>query len=301
MDRVAPTTRARMGLALMCIACLAGGACSREPTTPEAKRQRGDEIVRRMSDHLAQARTFAVETTDVRTRARGGKEITVRTTRRMTLRRPDRLALNVSGDTDLRGWYDGSKLTFVSDPQKVWARVNGAPTIDDTLDRLADHLAMPMPMADFLLQLAVRVADRHEVQRRLRRPRDDRRRALPPRRLHAPRGRLGSLGRRTGRSAAEEVPHHQQDLHSAEDDGGHVRQVDVRRRRARRDLRGRRAGGLRAHPGRGGQAADDESASSHIRARGKLAERVAGQESREVVMTATPATGTGPAPRLRRV
>jgi len=74
----------------------------------------------------------------------------VRTTRRLTLRRPDRLAFNVTGDINLRGWYDGSKLTFVADKQKVWARVNGAPTIDDTLDRLADHLAMPMPMADFL-------------------------------------------------------------------------------------------------------------------------------------------------------
>jgi len=103
-----------------------------------------------MSDHLAHARTFSVETTDVRTRARGGKEITLHTTRQLTLRRPDRLAFNVTGDMDLRGWYDGSKLTFVADKQKVWARVNGASTIDDTLDRLADHLAMPMPMADFL-------------------------------------------------------------------------------------------------------------------------------------------------------
>ena len=151
MGQFAPTTRARTGVVLIAaVAWLAGAGCSREPTTPEARRQRGDEIVRRMSDHLARARTFAVETTDTRTRARGGKEITVRTTRQLTVRRPDRLALRVTGDVDLRGWYDGSKLTFVSDPHKVWARVNGAPTIDDTLDRLADHLAMPMPMADFL-------------------------------------------------------------------------------------------------------------------------------------------------------
>jgi hypothetical protein len=151
MHELALTTRARTSVVLIaCVAALAGAGCSREPTTPEARRQRGDEIVRRMSDRLAGARTFAVETTDTRTRARGGKEITMRTTRRLTVRRPDRLALRVTGDVDLRGWYDGSKLTFVSDPHKVWARVNGAPTIDDTLDRLADHLAMPMPMADFL-------------------------------------------------------------------------------------------------------------------------------------------------------
>ena len=64
----------------------------------------------------------------------------------------------MTGEINLRGWYNGRKLTFVSDPQKVWARVNGAPTIDDTLDRLADRLAMPMPMADFLYNSPYRVA-----------------------------------------------------------------------------------------------------------------------------------------------
>ena len=134
---------------LACGVALAVAGCSREPTTPEARRQRGDEIVRRMSDHIAGARTFTVETTDTRPRMRSGTEVTQQTTRQFTVRRPDRLVLRVSGDLDLRGWYDGQKLTFVSDPEKVWARTDGAPTIDDTLDRLAERLAMPMPMADF--------------------------------------------------------------------------------------------------------------------------------------------------------
>lgn len=151
MDTFAVTARVRTGVALVaCLAGLIGAGCSREPTTPEARRQRGDEIVRRMSDHLARASTFSVETTDTRTRSRGGKDVTVRTTRQLTVRRPDRLALRVTGDMDLRGWYDGSKLTLVSDPHKVWARANAAATIDDTLDRMADQLAMPVPMADFL-------------------------------------------------------------------------------------------------------------------------------------------------------
>jgi hypothetical protein len=132
------------------VACLLIAGCAREPATPEARKQRGDEIVRAMSDHLARAKTFTVDTTDTRTRARGGKDVTLHTTRQLTLRRPDRLAFRVTGDADLRGWYDGGKLTFVSDPHKVWARANGAASIDDTLDRLADSLAMPLPMADFL-------------------------------------------------------------------------------------------------------------------------------------------------------
>ncbi|AMY09065.1 Outer membrane lipoprotein-sorting protein [Luteitalea pratensis] len=151
MDTFLGSVRARTGVALAaCLASLLVAGCSREPATPEAKKQRGDEIVKRMSDHLAQAKTFTVETADTRKRSRGGKEITVHTKRQVTVRRPDRLALRITGDMNLRGWYDGSKLTLVSDPQKVWARANAAATIDETLDRMADHLAMPVPLADFL-------------------------------------------------------------------------------------------------------------------------------------------------------
>ena len=151
MDTFPWRVRARAGAALAAsLACLLIAGCSREPATPEARKQRGDEIVRAMSDHLARAKTFTVETTDTRTRARGAKEVTLHTTRQLTVRRPDRLAFRVTGDADLRGWYDGGKLTFVSDANKVWARANGAASIDDTLDRLADSLAMPLPMADFL-------------------------------------------------------------------------------------------------------------------------------------------------------
>ena len=135
---------------IVCATAVATGGCSREPSTPEAKRQRGDEIVRAMSDRLAQATTFTVETTDSRQRSRGGQKVAVRTTRQFTVRRPDRIAMQMTGDTDLKGWYDGQKLTLVSDRHKVWVRVRAEATIDATLDRLAERLAMPMPVADFM-------------------------------------------------------------------------------------------------------------------------------------------------------
>ena len=142
----------RVGFALALVACaaLAAAGCSREPDTPEARRQRGDEIVRAMSDRLAREKTFVVDITDTRERSRGGKTVSVRTSRQFTIRRPDRITVRATGESDLVGWYDGQKLTFVSDSQKVWARVAGGTTIDETLDRLAERLAMPMPMADFL-------------------------------------------------------------------------------------------------------------------------------------------------------
>lgn len=135
---------------VVCATAIATAGCSREPATPEARRKRGDEIVRAMSDRLARTTTLTVEAADTRERQRGGQKTLVRTARQVTVRRPDRIALRVTGDAALAGWYDGGKLTFVSDAQRVWARVGAGPTIDATLDRLAERLAMPMPIADFL-------------------------------------------------------------------------------------------------------------------------------------------------------
>jgi hypothetical protein len=145
-----PGGRALSAVLVACATLAASAGCSREPDTPEARRQRGDQIVRAMSDRLAQATTLTVETTDIRERQRGGRNVMVRTGRQFTVRRPDRIAMRMTGESDLAGWYDGQKLTFVSDSQKVWARVDAEATIDATLDRLAERLAMPMPMADFL-------------------------------------------------------------------------------------------------------------------------------------------------------
>ena len=91
--------RSPLSLAVLAAcAALAVAGCSREPTTPEAKRQRGDEIVRRMSDLLARASTLTVQTTDTRDRMRGGQKVTLRTTRQFAVRRPDRMAVQVTGD-----------------------------------------------------------------------------------------------------------------------------------------------------------------------------------------------------------
>jgi hypothetical protein len=133
------------------VCLLAASACSREPSTPEEKRQHGLDLVRRMSDVVAKAPAFTVSTSDTRTVTRRGQPVTVRTMRTFGLRRPDRAAFTVSGDrVDVKGYYADGKLTLVSAPEKVWARVRAERTLDDTLDRLAERFEIQMPMADFL-------------------------------------------------------------------------------------------------------------------------------------------------------
>ncbi len=134
--------------ALLVTGALIAG-CGREPAAPADPRAHGEALVRRMSDRLASARALTVKTRD--TRSRNGQPQPTRTERTFTVRRPDRVAFTAVGDQgDLRGWYTNGKVTLVSPSAKVWGRVRGDATIDDTLDRLAERFEMQMPMADFL-------------------------------------------------------------------------------------------------------------------------------------------------------
>jgi hypothetical protein len=53
----------------------------------------------------------------------------------LTIRRPNRLAFRVSGDVDLRGWYDGEKVTFVL----IGTRSTGGYVNRETVDDVACH------------------------------------------------------------------------------------------------------------------------------------------------------------------
>jgi hypothetical protein len=137
----------RTVLALIVSSAMAG-ACAREPATPADTRAHGQALVRAMSDRLAKATAFTVKTRDTRTRS--GQSQPVRTERTFSVRRPDRVAFTALGEqSDLKGWYRDGKVTLVSPGARVWARVRGDATIDDTLDRLAERFEMQMPMADF--------------------------------------------------------------------------------------------------------------------------------------------------------
>jgi hypothetical protein len=145
--RVTPRRVRGAAVACLIVSALAAG-CSREPKAADDPRARGQELIRGMSDRLARAKVFTVKTRD--TRIRGAQSQPIQTERTFFLARPDRIAFTSIGDQlDVRGWYTDGKVTLVSPNAKVWARVRGEATIDDTLDRLAERFEMQMPMADF--------------------------------------------------------------------------------------------------------------------------------------------------------
>jgi hypothetical protein len=124
----------------------AGLACSPAPrkVDPEA-------LVKKMSDRLAAARTISFTTTEMHERRKGEGKREVHFSRRHLIQRPDRAAFAVTGsERDASGVYDGDHLTLVWPGEKAFARVKMPATIDATLDRMADHFKIPMPVGDLL-------------------------------------------------------------------------------------------------------------------------------------------------------
>ena len=127
--------------------------CSQTPRlTPEEARAKGDALLRTMSANMAAVQTFAFTADERRERiGADGKPATINASRRVVVKRPDRLAFTGTGDAgDVSGWYDGAHLTLVSHGHKVWARGPMPATLDESLDYLANEYRLPMPTADLL-------------------------------------------------------------------------------------------------------------------------------------------------------
>jgi hypothetical protein len=131
---------------------VAGCGGGSEPGSPEEALSRGKEIVREMSDLLEVTNAFTVSTNEVHERVRRSGEVdTLRFSREMTVRRPDRAWFHFQApDRELEAWYDGDSLTLASAGRKVWAQVPMPPTLDEAMDHVALEYGVPVPMADLV-------------------------------------------------------------------------------------------------------------------------------------------------------
>ena len=147
-----PAQRGVLAVALVTVAACAG---PRDPSTPEEKSRRGDELLRKMSDALkaAPALSFTVTESHERLR-RNGEKAPYSLTREVLVRRPDRLWSHTSGsgadERDVRVTYDGKTVTVVADKQKIYATIKAPATLDQTLDLVSERYDLHVAVADFL-------------------------------------------------------------------------------------------------------------------------------------------------------
>lgn len=126
-----------------------------EPELPPRARlldERADELVRRMSDHLAGASTFVVQAEELYDEVpEHSPRVQLSNRRTAAVRRPDRMAGDAAGDAVNRSfWYDGTTLTALDKEQNIWVSGAVPPTIDQALDWAVETTGTVFPLADFV-------------------------------------------------------------------------------------------------------------------------------------------------------
>jgi len=114
---------------------------------------KADEILRRMSKFLAGTKAFSLEAHDMVDEVLdSGQKLQFSHVRKVTVRRPDRVWVDHSGDIDNKqGWYDGKTVTMLDKKQKVYSVIAVPNNIDEMLDFLVDRFGDVTPLADLLL------------------------------------------------------------------------------------------------------------------------------------------------------
>jgi hypothetical protein len=151
-------------LALAAFACARGGAPAPPPAEapPPMETELGpgsrlveprvQELVRQMSDRLAQVSALALEAEEIYDEVPADaprQQLTC--LRRVAMRRPDRLAGDASGDARNGSfWFDGQTFTAIDHEQNVWASGAVPPTVDGALDWVFEKTGTVVPLADFL-------------------------------------------------------------------------------------------------------------------------------------------------------
>ena len=134
--------------------CLVAGRASGQeaPASAAPVQPKADEILRQMSKYLAGAKQFSFQADDmIDELLDSGQKIQFSSTRRIAVRRPDRVSADIVGDlVNERVRYDGSTLTVLDIQQNVHGSIQVPDNIDETLDYIAQRFGITMPLADLL-------------------------------------------------------------------------------------------------------------------------------------------------------
>jgi hypothetical protein len=126
--------------------------CGTAPLSPEAAREKGDAMLKQMSQKLASSQSFSYKTEQAIERVKAdGSKSTDQFTRNTIVQRPNLLAFTETGQAhDGAAWYDGKQVTLVSNRDKIWVRGPMPGTLDEAMDYISAEYAVQIPTADLL-------------------------------------------------------------------------------------------------------------------------------------------------------
>lgn len=112
---------------------------------------KGAALLKAMSSKLAAAQIFSFQTKEFHDALnRKGEKVQINMTRDVLVRRPNGFWTKYTGDRDWEIWYDGTRLTGISDDKRVYIQHEMPPTLDAAMDMLAVRLNLDLPVSDIL-------------------------------------------------------------------------------------------------------------------------------------------------------
>lgn len=117
------------------------------PVDPKA-----DAILKKMGETLGRAKRITFDSHAIADQLTpDGQKLQFAKNQKVRLQRPDKLSVDVTGDVeDLQFRYDGKRVTLYNPRTNSWGSAEMPPSIDDTLDTLADKYGMALPLADLV-------------------------------------------------------------------------------------------------------------------------------------------------------
>lgn len=140
-----------VGLALWLTA--APGYAQQSPATTPSTQEKAMAVLMKAAEFLANTQRFSV-TADIAydVEQDWGQKLEFGATRKITVRRPDRLAVDITDrDGTRRGFrFDGNQIAFFGLDEKVYATAQKSGDIDAILSYFIRDLQMPLPLAEFV-------------------------------------------------------------------------------------------------------------------------------------------------------
>jgi hypothetical protein len=129
--------------------CLASG--QQPPASqPSSIEPKADKVLRDMGSLLAGRKQISFNAHAIGDQYTAeGQKVQYAKNQKVLLRRPNMLAVDVTGDLEeLAFRYDGKRVTLYNPRTRSWGSAGAPASIDETLDMLADKYGMPLPLAD---------------------------------------------------------------------------------------------------------------------------------------------------------
>jgi hypothetical protein len=150
-----PTWRAGVMLALTAALSLATGRlalAAEQASAPQVKEQHALDLLKRMSDKLAAAKSFTFRSRDTVEAPGGtGQFLNFFAESEVAVERPNKLEAKIRGDAPPFDFYfDGSRMSVYAPTEKLYATTEAPKTIDEMLPFAAKKAGILLPFDDVL-------------------------------------------------------------------------------------------------------------------------------------------------------